>query len=69
MSAPSVLVRRAAERARIEEALARAGRGEGSILLLGGEAGVGKSRLATEVATGAEALVLGRLPARRHGPL
>jgi predicted ATPase len=65
MSAPSVLVRRAEERARIEEALARAGRGEGSILLLGGEAGVGKSRLAAEVATDAEALIL--QGGSRHG--
>jgi DNA-binding NarL/FixJ family response regulator len=60
-----VLVGRAAERARIEEALARARGGQGSILLLGGEAGVGKSRLAMEVASASDALVLSG--GSRHG--
>ena len=65
MSARSVLVGRGAERAQLEEALARARDGEGSVLLLGGEAGVGKSRLAAEVAAASGALVLHG--ASRHG--
>ena len=52
------LVGRHGERARLEELLRRAGDGVGAIVLLGGEAGVGKTRLAAEVAAGADALVL-----------
>ena len=54
----STLVGRDGARARLEEALQRARLGEGSFVLLSGEAGVGKTRLAAEVAAGADALVL-----------
>lgn len=57
MTTTTALVGRAAELARLEEALAGARNGEGSLLLIAGEAGVGKSRLAAE-ATGDAALVL-----------
>ncbi len=57
MSARTPLVGRATELARIEEAAERARDGAGSILLLCGEAGIGKSRLAEE-ATGTSELVL-----------
>jgi DNA-binding CsgD family transcriptional regulator len=43
------LIGRDAERARLEAALARAEAGDGSLLLLCGEAGVGKTRLTEEV--------------------
>jgi DNA-binding NarL/FixJ family response regulator len=52
------LVGRHAERARLEELLRRSRLGEGAIVLISGEAGVGKTRLAAEVATGSEAVVL-----------
>jgi DNA-binding CsgD family transcriptional regulator len=54
----SVLVGRAVARAQLEEALDRARLGEGSFVLLSGEAGVGKTRLAGEVASAAKATVL-----------
>ncbi|HEX5610637.1 MAG TPA: AAA family ATPase [Solirubrobacterales bacterium] len=52
MATKSPLVGREAELAQIGAALARAAEGHGSLVLLGGEAGVGKSRLLEE-ATGA----------------
>src|SRR3954470_12104471 len=52
------LVGRGAERAQLSEAEARARDGEGSLLLLAGEAGVGKTRLADEAAAASSARVL-----------
>src|SRR5919202_7122491 len=46
---PGALIGRGAERAQLEAALARAEAGAGSLLLLSGEAGVGKTRLGEEV--------------------
>src|SRR6059058_3430992 len=51
MDVRSALVGRRAERERLTQALERASRGSGSLLLLSGEAGVGKTRLAEEVAS------------------
>jgi tetratricopeptide (TPR) repeat protein len=53
-----VLVGRQSELACLEEALERARRGAGSLVLLAGEAGVGKTRLAGALAAGSGALVL-----------
>jgi DNA-binding CsgD family transcriptional regulator len=53
-----VLVGRQAELACLEEALDRARAGAGSLVLLAGEAGVGKTRLAGALAAGSGALVL-----------
>jgi DNA-binding NarL/FixJ family response regulator len=58
MGTRTPLVGREAERARIAAALRRAGGGEGSLLLLCGEAGVGKTRLAGEACDGGEATLL-----------
>jgi hypothetical protein len=52
------LVGREAESAVLSEALDRARQGNGTLLLLSGDAGVGKTRLADELAAGASALVL-----------
>ncbi|HEX2088145.1 MAG TPA: AAA family ATPase [Solirubrobacteraceae bacterium] len=58
MRTRGVLVGRGEERARLEAALELARAGAGSLVLLSGEAGVGKSRLAAEVAEGARLPVL-----------
>src|SRR4051794_25267274 len=47
----SVFVGRVAERARLVACLDAARQGEPGLVLLGGEAGIGKTRLATELAT------------------
>jgi DNA-binding CsgD family transcriptional regulator len=52
------LIGRDAECARLRAAIERAVDGSGSVALLSGEAGVGKTRLATEVAEASDALVL-----------
>jgi predicted ATPase len=59
MSAQTPLVGRADELARTSEAVEKARDGRGSLLLLAGEAGVGKSRLAQEAASGAEVVLYG----------
>jgi predicted ATPase/DNA-binding CsgD family transcriptional regulator len=58
MPPPVELVGRQAERERLSEALDAARLGNGSLVLLAGEAGVGKTRLADEVVAGAEAPAL-----------
>jgi len=52
------LVGRHAELERLNEALSRARRGNGSLVLIAGEAGVGKTRLAEELAEHSRAAVL-----------
>src|SRR3954447_1432184 len=52
MSERTLLVGRADELAQLNEAAERAHQGQGSIVLLCGEAGVGKSTLAAEAAAG-----------------
>ena len=52
----SALIGREPERARLTAALAAGARGQGSLILLSGEAGVGKTRLAEEVLAGSEAV-------------
>ena len=59
-----MLIGRHVERGRLEQALEQARLGHGSIVLLGGEAGVGKTRLTTELAAGADAVVLRGAPAQ-----
>jgi DNA-binding NarL/FixJ family response regulator len=54
----SALVGRLEERERLEEAIERAAAGHGSLLLVAGEAGVGKTCLVESVADGADARVL-----------
>ena len=53
-----VLIGREAEREWLEEAVTAALVGQGALVLLAGEAGVGKTRLADEVAAASEALAL-----------
>src|SRR4051812_12971281 len=55
----SALVGRQEERARLEEAVRRAATGKGALVLVAGEAGVGKTCLVDSVAADAPALVLG----------
>jgi DNA-binding NarL/FixJ family response regulator len=73
MATRSPLVGRQAERERLREAWERAELGKGSLLLLVGEAGVGKTRLAEELAEGSDAFVLwGRaspVAAAPYGPV
>src|SRR4051812_6314129 len=58
MDLRSALVGREAEREALSQAIERARRGSGSLLLLSGEAGAGKTRLAEEVAAGSADVVL-----------
>ena len=54
----SGLIGRHAERDRLAMALEQARLGQGTIVLVGGEAGVGKTRLAADLAAGADAVLL-----------
>ena len=58
MTADRSLVGRAPELLRLEGALERARAGDGAIVLVSGEAGVGKTRLAEDLAARSEAVVL-----------
>ncbi len=58
MGTRTPLVGREAESATLAELLKRASDGNGTLLLLSGDAGVGKTRLADEAARGSSALVL-----------
>ena len=68
-----MLVGRQAELERLLEALDAARRGSGALVLLAGEAGVGKTSLAAELADGSSALVLtgraGRTAAAPYAPI
>src|SRR5262245_50632546 len=65
MGGPDGLVGREEERRRLLQAADRARAGEGSIVLVSGEAGVGKTSLVESVAAESGALVL--RGAARHG--
>ena len=58
MTSRGALVGRQAELGELEAALERARLGNGSLVLLAGESGVGKTRLAAALAEGTDALVL-----------
>ncbi len=58
MATRSALVGRRSEREQLEDALRRARLGSGSLVLVAGEAGVGKTRLVEELAEDTGALVL-----------
>jgi DNA-binding CsgD family transcriptional regulator len=68
MGARTPLVGREAELRRVADALQRAREGTGSILLLSGEAGVGKTRLAEEAAAGADPVLRGAADEYLTGP-
>jgi DNA-binding CsgD family transcriptional regulator len=68
MGTRGALIGRDAERARLEEALREAARGRGSLILIAGEAGVGKTRLAEEVAAGEELVLRGAATQRTTPP-
>jgi DNA-binding CsgD family transcriptional regulator len=67
MDVRGALLGRAAERAAVSQAAVRARRGTGSLLLLSGEAGVGKTRLAEEAAAVAPGPVLWGAASSRGG--
>src|SRR5262245_28666376 len=73
MPVRGTLVGRRAERERLGRALARARDGHGALVLVAGEAGIGKTRLAAEVADGSGATVLwgaaGRGATGPYGPV
>jgi DNA-binding CsgD family transcriptional regulator len=58
VSPATTLIGRRAERDRLAEALGGAGRGEGRLVLVAGEAGVGKTRLVAELTAGRGLVVM-----------